>query len=47
MHAIYRTKEVVGTHAIYNFKPADLLRRRRARAASMVKLVNGKWKYEP
>ena len=40
------TKEVVGTHGVYNFKPGEPLRRGRARAV-IVKLDNGPWKYEP
>jgi len=39
------TKELSGTHAIYNFKPARLWRRR-ARLV-LVRLTNGQWKYAP
>ena len=44
--AIFTTKEVVGTHGVYNFKPGDLYGvDQRARVVVMVD--NGKWKLAP
>ena len=44
--AIVSTKEVVGTHGVYNFKPGDVYGVDR-RARVIVKLENGKWKLAP
>ncbi len=44
--AIVSTKEVVGTHGVYNFKPGDAYGVDR-RARVIVKLENGKWKLAP
>jgi branched-chain amino acid transport system substrate-binding protein len=44
--AIFTTKELVGTHAIYNFKPGESYGVDE-RGLVLVRLVNGKWKYEP
>jgi branched-chain amino acid transport system substrate-binding protein len=41
--AIESTKEVVGTHGVYNFKPGDLYGVDK-RARVIVKLDNGQWK---
>jgi branched-chain amino acid transport system substrate-binding protein len=45
-NAIFSTKDLVGTHAIYNYKPSDSYGVDE-RALVMVRLVNGQWKYEP
>ncbi|MBM3647083.1 MAG: ABC transporter substrate-binding protein [Alphaproteobacteria bacterium] len=45
-NAIFTTKDLGGTHAIYNFKPGDSYGVDE-RALVMVRLVNGQWKYEP
>lgn len=45
-NAIFNTKDLVGTHAIYNYKPSDSYGVDE-RALVMVRLVNGQWKYEP
>ncbi|MBI2739253.1 MAG: ABC transporter substrate-binding protein [Rhodospirillales bacterium] len=45
-NAIFTTKDLAGTHAIYNFKPGDSYGVD-DRALVMVRLVNGQWKYEP
>jgi branched-chain amino acid transport system substrate-binding protein len=44
--AIGSTKEVVGTHGVYNFKPGDLYGVDQ-RARVIVKLDNGQWKLAP
>jgi branched-chain amino acid transport system substrate-binding protein len=44
--AIFTTKELVGTHAIYNFKPGESYGVDE-RGLVLVRLVDGKWKYEP
>jgi len=44
--AIFSTKEVVGTHGVYNFKPGDLYGVDE-RARVIVKLDNGKWVLAP
>jgi len=44
--AIASTKEVVGTHGVYNFKPGDLYGVDE-RARVIVKLENGQWKLAP
>jgi branched-chain amino acid transport system substrate-binding protein len=44
--AIFSTKEVVGTHGVYNFKPGDLYGVDQ-RARVIVKVDNGKWKLAP
>jgi branched-chain amino acid transport system substrate-binding protein len=44
--AIFSTKEVVGTHGVYNFKPGDLYGVDQ-RARVIVKLENGQWKLAP
>lgn len=40
--AIFSTKELVGTHGVYNFKPGSLTGEDK-RAVVIVKLENGKW----
>jgi branched-chain amino acid transport system substrate-binding protein len=45
-NAIFSTKDLVGTHAIYNFKPADSYGVDE-RSLVLVRLVAGQWKYEP
>ena len=45
-NAIFATKDLVGTHAIYNYKPSDSYGVDE-RSLVMVRLVNGQWKYEP
>ena len=45
-NAIFNTKDLVGTHAIYNYKPSDSYGVDE-RALVMVRLVNGQWKFEP
>ena len=45
-NAIFSTKDLVGTHAIYNYKPTDSYGVDE-RALVMVRLVNGQWKFEP
>ena len=45
-NAIFSTKDLVGTHAIYNFKPGDSYGVDE-RSLVLVRLVNGQWKYEP
>jgi len=45
-NAIFNTKDLVGTHAIYNFKPNDSYGVDE-RSLVLVRLVNGQWKYEP
>jgi branched-chain amino acid transport system substrate-binding protein len=45
-NAIFSTKDLVGTHAIYNYKPSDSYGVDE-RSLVMVRLVNGQWKYEP
>ena len=44
--AIASTKEVVGTHGVYNFKPGNLYGVDE-RARVIVKLDNGQWKLAP
>lgn len=44
--AIVNTKEVVGTHGVYNFKPGDVYGVDR-RARVIVKLENGQWQLAP
>ena len=44
--AIMSTKEVVGTHGVYNFKPGNLYGVDQ-RARVIVKLENGQWKLAP
>jgi branched-chain amino acid transport system substrate-binding protein len=45
-NAIFSTKDLIGTHAIYNYKPNDSYGVD-DRSLVMVRLVNGQWKYEP
>jgi branched-chain amino acid transport system substrate-binding protein len=45
-NAIFTTKDLVGTHAIYNFKPGESYGVD-DRSLVLVRLVNGQWKYEP
>jgi branched-chain amino acid transport system substrate-binding protein len=45
-NAIFSTNDLVGTHAIYNYKPSDSYGVDE-RSLVMVRLVNGQWKYEP
>jgi branched-chain amino acid transport system substrate-binding protein len=44
--AIFTSKEVIGTHGVYNFKPGDLYGVDQ-RARVIVKLDNGQWKLAP
>lgn len=44
--AIFTTRDLVGTHAIYNFKPGESYGVDE-RGLVLVRLVDGKWKYEP
>ena len=44
--AIFTTKDVVRTHAIYNFKPGESYGVDE-RSLVLVRLANGQWKYEP
>jgi Trk K+ transport system NAD-binding subunit len=44
--AIFSSKEVVGTHGVYNFKQGDLYGGDQ-RARVIVKLENGQWKLAP
>jgi len=44
--AIFSTKEVIGTHGVYNFKPGNLYGVDE-RARVIVKLDNGQWKLVP
>ncbi len=44
--AMFTTKDLVGTHAIYNFKPGESYGVDE-RGLVLVRLVDGKWKYEP
>lgn len=44
--AIYSSKEVVGTHGVYNFKPGDIYGVDQ-RARVLVQVDNGKWKLAP
>ncbi|MDH7797596.1 MULTISPECIES: ABC transporter substrate-binding protein [unclassified Beijerinckia] len=43
---IFKTKELAGTHAVYNFKPGETYGVD-DRALVIVKLENGTWKYAP
>ncbi|HEV2575040.1 ABC transporter substrate-binding protein [Methylocella sp. CPCC 101449] len=43
---IFKTKELAGTHAVYNFKPGETYGVD-DRALVIVKLENGAWKYAP
>jgi branched-chain amino acid transport system substrate-binding protein len=45
-NAIFTTKDLVGTHAVYNFKPGESYGVD-DRSLVLVRLVNGQWKYEP
>lgn len=45
-NAIFSTKDLVGTHAIYNYKPSDSYGVDE-RSLVMVRLVDGQWKFEP
>ena len=45
-NAIFTTKDLVGTHAIYNFKPGESYGVDE-RSLVLVRLANGQWKYEP
>jgi branched-chain amino acid transport system substrate-binding protein len=44
--AIFTTKELVGTHAVYTFKPGESYGVDE-RGLVLVRLTNGQWKYEP
>ncbi len=44
--AIFSTKEVVGTHGVYNYKPGDLYGVDK-RARVVVRVENGQWKLAP
>ncbi|MBS0247071.1 MAG: ABC transporter substrate-binding protein [Proteobacteria bacterium] len=46
MDALMNTKDLAGTHAIYNFKPGAVYGVDN-RSLVIVKLVNGKWTYAP
>jgi len=45
-NAMFSTKDLVGTHAIYNFKPGDSYGVDE-RSLVLVRLDNGQWKYQP
>lgn len=45
-NAMFSTKDLVGTHAIYNFKPGESYGVDE-RSLVLVRLVDGKWKYQP
>lgn len=45
-NAIFTTKDLAGTHAIYNFKPGESYGVDE-RSLVLVRLVNGQWKYDP
>jgi branched-chain amino acid transport system substrate-binding protein len=45
-NAIFETKEVVGTHAIYTFKPGESYGVDE-RSLVLVRLKDGQWKYQP
>lgn len=45
-NAIFTTKDLVGTHAVYNFKPGESYGVDE-RSLVLVRLVDGQWKYEP
>jgi len=45
-NAMFTTKDLVGTHAIYNFTPADSYGVDE-RSLVLVRLADGKWKYQP
>ncbi len=45
-NAIFSTKDLVGTHAVYTFKPGESYGVDE-RSLVLVRLVNGQWKYEP
>jgi branched-chain amino acid transport system substrate-binding protein len=45
-NAIFSTKDLVGTHAVYAFKPGESYGVDE-RSLVLVRLVNGQWKYEP
>jgi branched-chain amino acid transport system substrate-binding protein len=46
MQAIYSNKDVTGVHAVYNFKPTSYYGVDE-RSLVVVKLVDGKWVYQP
>jgi len=46
MQAIYSDKDVSGVHAVYNFTPASYYGVDE-RSLVVVKLVDGKWVYQP
>jgi branched-chain amino acid transport system substrate-binding protein len=45
-NAIFSTKDLVGTHAVYTFKPGDSYGVDE-RSLVLVRLMDGHWKYEP
>jgi branched-chain amino acid transport system substrate-binding protein len=45
-NAMFTTKDLVGTHAVYNFKPGESYGVDE-RSLVLVRLVSGQWKYEP
>jgi branched-chain amino acid transport system substrate-binding protein len=45
-NAIFETKELVGTHAVYTFKPGDSYGVDE-RSLVLVRLKDGQWKYQP
>lgn len=45
-NAMFSTKDLVGTHAIYNFKPGESYGVDE-RSLVLVRLMDGKWKYQP
>jgi len=45
-NAMFSTKDLVGTHAVYTFKPGESYGVDE-RSLVLVRLVNGQWKYEP
>jgi len=45
-NAMFTTKDVVGTHAVYNFKPGESYGVDE-RSLVLVRLEGGQWKYQP
>ena len=45
-NAMFSTKDLVGTHAVYNFKPGDSYGVDE-RSLVLVRLEGGQWKYQP
>jgi branched-chain amino acid transport system substrate-binding protein len=45
--AIFSTKDMVGTHAVYTFEPGQSYNVDEKHSLVLVRLVDGKWKYVP